>query len=287
MGSICILTDNTAQFTRPTFTGSELVIIIPFQNRSGDPTPIDNSSFKVATLPLSARLDPYPHLNPPKVEDFKQIFVELSHSYNEIIAIFLSSQLSPLVIYAQQAAKMIQGRVSVQVIDSQSTSVGLGFLVQTAAEAAVRHSNSVEIERIIRGFIPHIYSVFCIPGLTYLHNAGYIDYAQAIVGEMLNLLPIFTLEEGYLSPLEKARNLRSLSDYFQEFLDEFSDLHHIAFVQSAPPLNHECRTLKEHAQTNFPGTPFSEHAISFPLASLFGPRSLGVILVEMPDSNER
>jgi DegV family protein with EDD domain len=287
MGSICILTDNTAQFTRPAFTGSELVNVIPFQVIADDLIQIDNPAVRVTSLPSSARLGFAPHLNPPKVEDFKQIYLALSHSYNEIIAIFLSSQLSPLVTYAQQAAKMIQGRVSVQVIDSQSTSVGLGFLVQTAAEAAACHSNAVEIERVIRGFIPHIYSVFCIPGLTYLHNAGYIDYAQAIVGEMLNLLPIFTLEEGHLSPLEKARNLRSLTDYFQEFLDEFSDLHHIAFVQSAPPLNHESRTLREHAQTNFPGATFSEHALSFPLAALFGPRSLGVIVVELPDNNER
>ena len=287
MSSICILTDNTAQFTRPTFMGSELVNIIPLQVAEDDFYQIDNPAFKVANLPPSAHLGSAPRLNPPKVEDLKQIYLNLSHSYNEIIAIFLSSQLSPLVTHAQQAAKLIQGRVSVQVIDSQSTSVGLGFLVQTAAEAASRHANAVEIERVIRGFIPHIYSVFCIPGLTYLHNAGYIDYAQAIVGEMLNLLPIFTLEEGHLSPLEKARNLRSLTDYFQEFLDEFSELHHIAFVQSAPPLNHESRTLREHAQTNFPDAPFSEHAISFPLAALFGPRSLGVIVVELPENDER
>jgi DegV family protein with EDD domain len=188
---------------------------------------------------------------------------------------------------AQQAARMMQGRVSVQVIDSQTTSVGLGYLVQTAAEAALRHDSAIEIERVIRGIIPHIYSIFCIPGLTYLHHAGFIDYAQAVAGEMLNLLPIFTLEEGHLTPLEKARNMRGLSDFFQEFLDEFCDLYYISFIQSAPPLNHESRVLREHAQSNFSNAPFSEHAINLPLAALFGPRSLGVIVVEMPEGCEK
>ncbi len=287
MSSVCILTDSTAQFTRPSFSGSELVTVIPLQILSGDIPQKDVSNYKVSDLPFSACDRLTPGLIPPSIEEINQLIISLSHSFNEIVAIFLSSELNSLVPYARQAAKIIQGRVSVQVIDSQSTSVGLGFLVQAAADAATKQADSVDIERLVRGLIPHIYSIFCIPGLTYLNNNGYIDRAQAVIGEMLNLLPIFTLEEGHLTPLEKARNLRGLTDYFQEFLDEFSDLYHIAFLQSMPALKHESRTLREYAQTNFPGAPFSEHAISLPLAALFGPRSLGLIVLEIPGNNER
>jgi hypothetical protein len=45
--------------------------------------------------------------------------------------------------------------------------------------------------------------------------------------------------------------------------------------------------LREHAQSNFSNAPFSEHAINLPLAALFGPRSLGVIVVEMPEGCEK
>jgi fatty acid-binding protein DegV len=103
---------------------------------------------------------------------------------------------------------------------------------------------------------------------------------------MLGLLPIFSLEDGRLTPLEKARNTRHLIDFWQEFLDEFSDLIHIAFIQSIPPLTHEVRTLREHATTIYPKTPFSEHPINLPLATLFGPRCSGVFTIEVPFSEK-
>ena len=69
--------------------------------------------------------------------------------------------------------------------------------------------------------------------MTYLYQSGFIGDAQALVGEMLGLLPIYTLEEGRLTPVEKARNYRQLIDFMQEFIDEFSDLYHIALIQSS------------------------------------------------------
>ncbi len=65
--------------------------------------------------------------------------------------------------------------------------------------------------------------------MTFLYQTGIMGYPQAIVGEMLNLLPIFSFEEGRMISVEKVRNSRHLQDNFQEFLDEFSDLDNIAF----------------------------------------------------------
>jgi DegV family protein with EDD domain len=286
MSSVCILTDSSVQFTRPMFPGFNLVTVIPLYIHLYPDLPVENSNIKTSGLPPSARSGINPQVISPSVEDFRLTYLNLARNYNEIIAIFLSSKLNALTNHAQQAARMVQGRISVQVIDSQTTSVGLGYLVQTAAEASLRGESAVEIERVIRGIIPHVYSIFCIPGLTYLYHAGFIDHAQAVSGEILNLLPIFTLEEGHLTPFEKARNLRNLTDYFQEFLEEFNDLYHISFIQSSPPLNHESRVLRDFAQSSFTNAPFSEHAINLPLAALFGPRSTGVIVIEMPDDHD-
>jgi DegV family protein with EDD domain len=280
MAAVCILTDNTAQFTKPNFTGRNLVNIIPLQSLFNNQLLDNENEFKVSNLPVSSQDGLNPCLKPPDIEGFRQFFINLSRNYNEIIVVLLSSRLNPAIINAQKAANLVQGRISVQVIDSQTTSVGLGYLVQIAAEAAASQASSGEIERLLRSLISHIYSVFCIPNLTYLYHAGFIDYGQAIVGEMLGILPIFTLEEGYLTPLEKVRSNRHLIDFIQEFLSEFTDLSAISVVQSMPSLPHEGRAIREHAQSNFPNTPFSEHPVSLPLATLFGPRALGVFAIE-------
>jgi DegV family protein with EDD domain len=282
MPSLCILTDSTAQFIKPGFGGRDLVNFISLHTQLNHHH--EGQELKVSDLPASSHSDNVPRLLTPGIEEFRQQFISLGHQYNEIVAILVSSHLSPIVAYAQEAATSVRGRVSVQIVDSQTIGIGLGFLVQLAAEAAAKKDSSNEIDHLLRGAIPHIYSVFCIPGLSYLYHSGFIDHAQSSVGEMLSLLPLFSLEEGYLTPLEKARNNRQLIDFFQEFLDEFTDLIHISITQSVPGMVHEIRILREHALSNFPGVPFSEHPIGLSLATMFGPRCMGIFAIETPES---
>lgn len=282
MNSICILTDSTAQFTKPSFPGRSFVHVVSLNVNLDSQVIPDDQELKVGDLPVSAYRIP-PQLHIPDIDEFRDLFYELAEEYRTIIAILASSSLCGLVENAQRAADLVRGRINVQVIDSQSTSVGLGFLVQMAAEAVENRTPVLEVERLVRGIVPHIYSVYCIPGLSFLSNAGFIDHSQAVVGEMLGLLPIFSFEEGRLSPLEKARNSRHLVDFFQEFIDEFTELYHISLIQSVPALQHEGKALREHALANFPRTPFSEHPINLSLAALIGPRSIGVIAIEIPE----
>lgn len=278
--SVCILTDSTVQFIHPSFKGHELVNIytLPVSISKGEKNP--SSNLLIESLPPSARNSFEPRLIIPTSEQFRQKYLDLSHSFNEIVVILHSSHISEAVMNAQEAADSVRGRISVQVIDSLSISVGLGYLIEAAASAAAENAPSTEIERLMRGLIPHIYSVFCIPGLTYLYYAGFLGKAQAVVGEMLGLLPIFSLEEGHITPVEKVRNSRHLIDFLQEFLDEFSDLDHISIIQSQPPMAHEIKTIREHAGLTFPHTPISEYPINLPLAALFGPRTLSVFAIE-------
>jgi DegV family protein with EDD domain len=287
MNSVCILTDTSAQFTKPTFPGRNLVVTVPLKLEVNGQLITDARETRINSLPASASDGFVPKVTAPTVEEFRRLFVSLGQDYNEVIVILLSSHLNPAFDNAIEAADGVRGRVSVQVIDSQTTAVGLGALVQAAAEAASQGARSTEIERLLRGLIPHTYSVLCIPGMTYLYYSGFIGQAQALVGEMLGLLPIYTLEDGHLTPVEKAKNYRQLTDYLQEFIDEFSDLYHIALIQSVPGTVHDSRIFREHANLMFPKTPFSEHQINPPMALLFGPRTLAVFAMETPPERER
>ncbi len=165
--------------------------------------------------------------------------------------------------------------------------MGLGLLVQAAAEAIANGQPAPVVERMVRSLIPHTYMMICTPGMSYMSYAGYVDPSQAFVGEMLGLMPIFTLEEGQISAVEKVRNARSLVDFMQEFICEFEELSHIAFIQGIPGLTHEARLMREHVQTCFPQTPFSEHSINLPLATLVGPRAVGLVVIEKSGSARR
>ena len=283
MNPVCIVTDSTAQYVKTTYPGCELVqtISLPVQvNLPGNPGEKD---LRTGLLPPSARNGLQPRLLSPGIGAFRRLFTSLGEKYREIIVLLLSSHLNPAFADAQAAAIQVQGRTTIQVIDSQTTSTGLGVLVQVAAEAAAVGARTADIEHQIRRLIPHIYGVFCIPGLTYLYQSGFVDHAQAMVGEMLGMLPIFSLEEGSLTSIEKVRNVRQLTDFFTEFLDEFSELYHISLIQGAQGQTNEGRTLQNHASINFPDTPFVEIPLNLPLAVLLGPRTQGIIVMEQPE----
>jgi DegV family protein with EDD domain len=283
MGSIAILTDSTAQFTLPSFNGRSLVKILPFNIQCGGTLYEAGRNLKPAELPLTLNDATRPRLLPPTIEQIRQFLSqdENGHPYDEVMAIFLSSSMSPLFEQAVETQKQLSGRTRLQIVDSQTTSVGLGMLVQSASDAVAKGASLANTERLVRSLIPHIYAVLCTPSLTYLHYAGFLDRAQAAVGEMLGLFSLFSLEEGKLTPLEKVRNHRQMLDFFQEFLEEFDHLQHIGFLQSAVGGNpQDGRILRDHAQVCLPRTPFSEHSINLPTAALFGPNAMGLFVVE-------
>lgn len=282
--SICILTDSAAQFPQLGFSGRNDVRVISFSIEARGHVYEEGQELRAVDLPPMANDRLKPSLIAPSVEKFRDLFLNLGLYYSEIVTILTSASLSPAYHNARQAADDVQGRAKVVVIDSQTTSVGLGLMVQSAAEATAQGLNSVEVERIVRSAIPRTYMTICTPGLSYLYYAGLVDQAQALVGEMLGLMPIFTLEEGRISAVEKVRNTRSLVDFLQEFVCEFDLLQHIAFIQGIPAMSHEARLMREHAQNYFPQTPFSEHTINLPLAALIGPRSIGLVVVERPEA---
>jgi DegV family protein with EDD domain len=283
MPSIIILTDSTVQFTLPSFNGRNLVKVLPLNVELRGVLHEGGKSLKPGEMPVSASDELHPRLLPPSIEQMTSFLLQedSNQPYDQVLGIFLSSSMSSMVTRALEVQKLFSGRVNMQVVDSLTTSAGLGILVQAAAESLAKGASLSETERLVRSLIPHIYAVVCTPGLTYLHYSGFLDRAQACAGELLGLYPIFSIEEGNLTPLEKVRNHRQVLDFFQEFLEEFGQLQHIAFLQSATGNNpQDGRILKDHAQDHFLRTPFSEHTVNQAVATLFGPNTLGLFVVE-------
>ncbi len=277
MPPINILTDASVLFPNPVFEGREHVTILPAY---WEPAPADGDEgpAKAADFPKSLNKHAAPIYQAPKVEEFKRAFQQLGAGAG-VLAVIHSSELSPTYANAERAAKDLQGKVQVRVVDSGSVSLGLGMMVQAAAQAGDSLSLN-DLDLYVRSLIARIYTQLCIPSLSYLERLGLVNHSQALVSEYLGMLPLFTLESGELVPTEKARNRRHLVDVLQEFLMEFDNLEHISLLQGAPSFENETRALRERLLEDHPATPVSEQIINAPLASLIGPHSLGVFALE-------
>jgi len=235
----------------------------------------DLSVYHTSSRPL-----PPPLAFPPSVEEFRKAYASLGMRYKEIVVILLSSQLSQAGANAQAASRMCKTPANIFIIDSLNTAIGLGLLVQAAAEYTHRGYSGLEINHLVRGMVNHIYSVFCLPDLSYLYRAGLIDPAQAVVGEMLGVIPFFTLENGRLVHTQKIRSPRHLVDIMYEFIAEFENLKYLALLQGITSFEQESRNLRDRISQNVRTTPLCEHSLSLALATILGPHSMGLVAME-------
>lgn len=277
---VCILTDSTAQFPTLFFSGQELVTCLPVQLRLGETTILDPKDVSLSSLPASAKNGFHPKVLPPAVDAFKSAFEELGKDFDEIIVLLASDYLIAALEPATAAARASHHPARIHIVDTQSIGVGLGLLVQGAAEAAETGASGAEVLRLVRAAIPHVYSLFCLNSLTYLYHSGLLDPAQALVGEMLELAPVYILEDGRLVPTRKIRSSRHLVDTLCEFVLEFSRLKRLALIQGRPPFTQEARHLRERLLPAYPNLNYSEHHLALPLGILLGPHSLGLVAME-------
>jgi DegV family protein with EDD domain len=278
MPPVCIVSDSTALFPNPVFPGRARVHLLPQSWQNGGAAQPER--IKAADFPESLQGNQAPLLATPSAAEFEKFFKQLGAHYGGVLAVLHASRFSNASLAAQTAATALHGIVPVRVVDSATVSLGLGFIVQAAAEAAEGGLALGDLDLYARSLVPKIYGLLCIPGLSYLQRGGHVNPSQAVVGEYLRITQVYTLEEGELVPTQKARNPRHLVDILFEFLSEFIDLQHVALMQGAPAFEQETRALRERLQEEGSKVPISEQIINAPFASFVGPHSLGVFAKE-------
>ncbi len=127
----------------------------------------------------------------------------------EIVSIHMTSKGSG----AYQAAKAAQSMVSeflpklrVEVIDSMNVSMCHGWMVIEAARAAMSGRSLTDIIERVKQLIPITRMIQTADTLKYLYMGGRIGKAKHLVGTLLNIKPLISMENGVIVPLGTARS---------------------------------------------------------------------------------
>ncbi|MEA3344737.1 MAG: DegV family protein [Chloroflexota bacterium] len=217
---------------------------------------------------------------PPSVADFRRVYAELAQETSSILSIHTSGRLSEACERASQAAQAFLGRCQIAVVDSLTSSLGLGILVTAAAEAGAAGKSLDEVVHLMRGMIPHVFGAFLTGDMEYLERGGYIDHTQSIVGSMLGVKPFLVIDEGEIIPLEKVTTREEIVDWLVEFAEEFSTIEQLGVAQSGAERGEEMESLLTELHSLFPGKEFPVFLYDPVLAYHIGPNSLGVIIYE-------
>jgi DegV family protein with EDD domain len=281
MPKVRIVTDSTAHFFDPEFPAKHNVTVVPLTIKFGpqsftDGVELDNPRFFARV----AAGGPIPTAHAPTAQQFAASYEGICRANEDILSIHISSKLSNVIRNARAGADEVLGRCKIQLIDSLTTSIGLGLLVEAAALAAERGAPQDEIVRIVRGMIPRMYAVFFIETMEFLAKAERIGKAQAVLGAMLGIKPFLTLEDGDIVPMEKVRTRQQAIEKLVEFVVEFSNIEHLAILQSGAEPNDDTRLLLERLAMEFPDREWPVLPYSPTLGTIVGPNAMGVAVFE-------
>jgi len=146
-----------------------------------------------------------PTTSQPSTGDFLDLYSRLSEEVDAIVSIHLSELLSGTIKSALAARELVD-HFPIEVIDSRSASLGLGFVVLAAARGAQQGQSLSEVTAAAQELIPKIKVIFVVDTLKYLHMGGRIGGATAMLGTAFNIKPLLHLCDGEVNPLERVRS---------------------------------------------------------------------------------
>ncbi len=280
MPTVHIVTDSSAQFVRPMPANVTVC---------ANTITIDGRSYREGidlagdeALRLIARQPYAPLVQPPSITDYADAYMRAARHADAIISLHPSRELSESWQNANIAAQQVAGASRIFVIDSRTLSAALGLLVEIAAQADAVPD---EIVRMVRGAIERVYTVFYVESTDYLMQNRIITPSHSILGGLLNVKPVLTIEDGHLVAMEKVRTRTQAIERLVEFAIEFIAFDTALIMQPRSAVTEPTRALQERLALEFPDRTFPYGIYNASLAALIGVDALGLVVLER--ENER
>ena len=165
-----------------------------------------------------------PTSSQPSVESFATAFRDALTRSSEVLGIFCSSKMSGTLEAARIAADLVLAEnpeARIELLDSGSNSMEEGFGVLAAASAAKVGETIERCTEFARETLGKTRYLFTPETLEYLRRGGRIGRASALVGAVLQIKPILTVEDGEVTTFSKVRTRgRALAEIARAFSDD-------------------------------------------------------------------
>ena len=283
MGTVRIVTDSNASIPED-ILNTYPIEVIPHTIKIGRDRYEETRDLSVDRLfqllreKQSGGQTPLPELEAPNINRVLDCYQRAGRESEQIVAIHMSSHLSPMWAQSRKAAEMMMGRYRIRVIDSLSTSLGLGVLVELAARAASDGADLHEIARIINGAVPHLYVTFFAETLHFLERSAALGAAQSVLGSMLGIKAMLTMEDGKLIPLEKVQEREDVVDKLYEYVAEFAHIEQVGVVHHR--YEQTLDLFMERMSESMPRLKVRQLCYPPSLAVHLGPSVMGVVVYE-------
>ncbi len=194
------------------------VTLLPIQVRFGNDEYLDgvNLSHK-RFFELLIENDDLPKTSQINEFRYEEAFEKMTQNGDDVIAIILSSKLSGSYNCAVSAAKKFNGKV--RVIDSLNACIGERILCQYALNLIKDGLSLDEVVSKLEENKKKIKLLALLDTLKYLKRGGRISAVVALTGEVFNIKPVVSVENGEVKLVGKAVGSRKGNNLLMKLVE--------------------------------------------------------------------
>lgn len=219
MSKVAIVTDSTAYIPQDLVDKYD-IRVAPQVLIWGEETLLDGVDIQPQEFYTRLQKDSvHPSTSQVTPGKFKEIFEELLDEDKEIIAILLSEKLSGTIDSAEQAIEFFPD-APIEIVDSETTAMAMGFIVLAVARAIEEGATLAECKALAKKAVPHTGVVFAVDTLEFLHRGGRIGSGSRFLGTALNIKPILEVEDGRVEAVERIRTRKKSLNRVVELIEE-------------------------------------------------------------------
>lgn len=231
---ITVVTDSSSDIPVD-LAGHYGIEVVPITIRFGDREYLDGVDLSNREFWDEIRQsDVLPETGAPGVGQFEDAYLRAAQAGSEgIVAATLSAKLGATYESARLAAERVRDHIPVEVVDSETVSMALGFQVLEAARAAYEGRSLTQVVEAAVDARPGSKVVAALETLEYLRRGGRLGTAEALVGGLLAVKPLISLEGGVVTPIGKVRTRDRALDVLADRVGQLAgDLAEVAVVHA-------------------------------------------------------
>ena len=191
--SIGLVTDSTCDLP-PELIRKYNIQIVPVVIQVGKKSYLDQVEIKPKDfIHILKTSDEKLSTSQPAPAFFKKVYDKAAQRYKSIISLHISEKLSGTIQSARMGCKDMEYSNKIHIVDSKTSSVALGLLVVEAAQLIRKGFDLDEIVERSKLAIKNTSIFIAVPTLKYLIRSGRLNKTKGLLGTLLNLKPILTV----------------------------------------------------------------------------------------------
>ncbi len=270
--TVAVVTDSTSSLP-PDVAAREGIGIVPVQVVVGgeafDET--DRAADVIAALRAMQRVTTS---RPTPARFADAIAAATARGATEVVIATLSAAMSSTYESALIAAR--EADVPVDVVDTGTVGMALGFAVLDAGRAANAGADRASVARTIERRAQASHTTFVVDSLEHLRLGGRISAAQAGVGRALQVKPILAIRDGAIVAIDRVRTFSRAQERLVEIVVEQAGVEPVDIAVQHVDAADRAHELADHIAMRLPQATIIECPVGAVIGAHAGPGAVSV-----------